>query len=189
MKNSLTDAINKLAKERDIELNKNDMDQIVTYINLVSNYIGKRAYHLMEHCNRRNIMLRDTKNALRIELTDDKMCENIIKFSNYIVSRFFQIQKGYSFELFNELFSYDKICQSKILLDLDIYIPFNQFKKNMKRSRSYTIQKEATIFLVSSIQSLLINILNSLKGYRKSNKNTDIKKVLNNYKCHSDSID
>ena len=189
MKNSLIKSIQKLAEDRNIELSKEDLQLLFDYTNLVSSYIGKRAYHLMDHCNRRNIQLRDTKNAIRIEINDEKICENIIKYSNYIVTRYFQIQKGYSLPLLNELFNYDRICPSKILIELDIHVPFHHFKKVMPKSRSYTIQNEASIFLVSSIQSLIINILNSYKGYLNQEKKITMSTILENYKCHSDFIE
>ena len=59
----------------------------------------------------------------------------------------------------------------------------------MPKSRSYTIQNEASIFLVSSIQSLIINILNSYKGYLNQEKKITMSTILENYKCHSDFIE
>ena len=41
------------------------------------------------------------------------------KYSNYVVTRYFEIRKGYSIELLNELFNYERLCPNHILLELD----------------------------------------------------------------------
>ena len=53
---------------------------------------------------------------------------------------------------------------------------------------TYQVKYESTIFLVALVQSLTINILNSLKGMRKVDSSIKIEKILNNYKCHSDIV-
>lgn len=185
MSNSLEKAIKQLSKDRDIILKKEDIQLLIEYIERITMYLGKRAYHLMNHCNRKTLMLKDIKNSIRIEISE-KYTENLIKYSNYIVSRYFSIRKGYSIELLNEIFNYDRLCPSNILLELDILLPYNYFRQKLKLLNTYRVNVESTIFLISLINSLTITILNSYKGY---NFDLPISKILENYKLHSDTID
>ena len=180
---SLHEAIDKLAKNKNMELPKQDIDKIEKHINQISKYFGMRSYHLSRHCNKKSIQLRDAKNAVRIEVEDEEMCEHMIQFANRIVSQFLYIKKGFSLDILNELFNYQKTCPSQILLDLDIYIPFNLLKTQMKQSKSYSMKNETTVFLLCIIQSIIHNILNEIKNTKKN-----IKKILEDFQCHSDNL-
>lgn len=182
---NLEQAVRKLANDRDINLTNIEMVNILNYIDNISKYLGQRAYHLMTHCNRKSINLRDIKNASRIEIKEN-IIENLVKYSNYIVTRYFEIRKGYSLEILNEVFNYGRLCPSKILLELEIYFPFNYFRDHLKLLNTYQVKYESTIFLIALVQSITINILNSLKGIRKVNSSIKIEDILKNYKCHSD---
>ena len=143
-----------------------------------------RSYHLSRHCNKNSIQLRDAKNAVRIEIEDEEMCEHMIKFANNIVSRYLYIKKGFSIHILNELFNYQKTCPSQILLDLDIFVPFNLLKNQMKQSKSYSMKNETTVFLLSIIQSMIHNILNEIK----KTGNKKINKIITDFHCHSDNL-
>lgn len=184
---NLETAIKKLAKDREIHLTEMDINQIIKYIDTISTYLGQRAYHLMKHCNRKSINLRDIKNAARIEVKEE-LSPDLIKYGNYIVTRYFEIRKGYSLEILNEVFNYEKLCPSQILLELEIYFPFTYFRDHLKLLKTYQVKYESTIFLVALVQSITINILNSLKGMRMEKSNIKIEKILENYKCHSDYV-
>ena len=184
---SLAEAIGKLGEDRNINLTKDEIKEIVIYIDRVSNYLGERATHLMLHCNRKMLLLSDIKNASRIELKEE-IIQSHLKYSNYIVTRYFEIRKGYSIELLNHIFNYDKLCPSKILLDMEIYLPFNYFKDKLKLFNTYRVKYESIIFVIAMIQSTIITILNSLLGNRINKPKTQIGEILNNYKCHSDII-
>ena len=181
---SLHEAIDKIAKNKNMELPKQDIDEIEKQINQISKYLGMRSYHLSRHCNRNQILLRDAKNAVRIEIDDEEMCERMIQFANHNVTRFLYIKKGFSINILNELFNYQKNCPSQILLDLDIYVPFNLLKNQMKQSKSYSMKNETTVFLLCIVQSIIHNILNEIK----KNGNKKIKKVIEDFHCHSDKL-
>ena len=53
---SLAEAIGKLGEDRNINLTKDEIKEIVIYIDRVSNYLGERATHLMLHCNRKMLL-------------------------------------------------------------------------------------------------------------------------------------
>ena len=50
---SLHEAIDKLAKNKNMELPRQDIDKIETHINQISKYFGMRSYHLSRHCNKK----------------------------------------------------------------------------------------------------------------------------------------
>lgn len=183
----LGDAISKLGKDRNLILIDSEIKEIITYIDRISNYLGERATHLMMHCNRKTLRLCDIKNASRIELKEE-LIQSHLKYSNYIVTRYFEIRKGYSIELLNHIFNYEKLCPSKILLEMEIYLPFNYFRDKLKLLNTYQVKYESTIFLIAMVQSTIITILNSLLGNRITKPKTPIGEILNNYKCHSDII-
>ena len=165
---SLREVINKLGTERHIHLKECEIKEMIIYIDRITNYLGERAIHLMMHCNRKELRLSDIKNACRIELKED-LIQSHLKYSNYIVTRYFEIKKGYSIELLNEIFNYEQLCPSKILLEMDIYLPFNYFRDKLKLLENYQVKYESTIFLIAMIQSTIITLINSLSGYRKNN--------------------
>ena len=68
---------------------------MITYIDRITSYLGERATHMMMHCNRKELRLSDIKNACRIELKET-LVESHLKYSNYIVTRYFEIRKGFS---------------------------------------------------------------------------------------------
>ena len=54
----------------------------------------------------------------------------------------------------------------------------------MKQSKSYSMKNETTVFLLCVIQSIIHNILNEIK----KTGNKKIKKVIEDFHCHSDKL-
>ena len=179
---SLNSIISELASDENININDSDIKHITKFINKICDYLAKRSYHLMTHCNRKTMMLRDIKNATRIEIVED-LSNNLLKYCNRLVTKYFIIKKGYSLEILNELFNYELLCPSKILLEIGIKFPMLYFRDKLKLINTYQVRNETTIFLATLCQFLTVEIIK-----KKKLSNMTITKIISEYELFSDEF-
>lgn len=177
---SLKKGIKELGDDNNIQLRDEDITEIINFINILSDFIAKRSYHLMTHCQRKVMILRDIKNATRIEI-QGKLSSKIVKFGNRIVTKYFIIKKGYSFEFLNQLFNYELLCPAKLLRELGIKLPLMFFRNKLKITDYYRVTNETTIFLICLNQYFINYILDNFKYQKsKTESKVTIKDVIDN---------